>query len=41
MSLLWGWGLDGVKPDRYDWIGAVVVSLGVAIIFFAPRHATA
>lgn len=37
MSLLWGWGIDGKQPDRYDWIGAVVVAAGVAVIFFAPR----
>lgn len=37
MSLLWGWAVDGVTPDRYDWIGAAIVSAGVAVIFFAPR----
>jgi small multidrug resistance family-3 protein len=37
-SLLWGWGVDGHRPDRYDWAGAVVVLAGVAIIYFAPRH---
>jgi small multidrug resistance family-3 protein len=38
MSLLWGWGLDGDRPDRYDWIGATIVVVGVAFIYFAPRH---
>jgi len=38
MSLLWGWGLDGHRPDRFDWIGAAVVAAGVGVIFFAPRH---
>ena len=38
MSLLWGWGLDRHAPDRFDWIGAGVVAVGVGIIFFAPRH---
>jgi small multidrug resistance family-3 protein len=38
LSLLWGWWLDGSRPDRYDALGAVVVSVGVGIIFFAPRH---
>ncbi len=38
LSLLWGWGVDGRAPDRYDWIGAVIVSIGVAVIAFAPRH---
>lgn len=36
-SLLWGWGVDKVRPDRFDWAGAAVVLVGVAIIFFAPR----
>jgi small multidrug resistance family-3 protein len=36
-SLLWGWGVDGFRPDHYDWIGAVVVLAGVGIIYFAPR----
>jgi small multidrug resistance family-3 protein len=36
-SLLWGWGVDGMRPDRYDWVGAAVVVVGVGIIFFAPR----
>ncbi len=36
-SLLWGWWVDGHRPDHYDWIGAVVVLVGVGIIFFAPR----
>ena len=38
-SLLWGWGMDGHRPDRFDWIGAaiVVVGVGVGVIFFSPR----
>src|ERR1700746_1800521 len=36
-SLLWGWGVDGSRPDRYDAIGAAVVLAGVAVIYFAPR----
>jgi small multidrug resistance family-3 protein len=39
MSLLWGWRVDGHRPDSYDWIGAAIVAVGVAIIVFAPRHA--
>ena len=39
MSLLWGWLLDGHRPDRYDWAGAAIVAAGVAVIFFSPRSA--
>lgn len=37
-SLLWGWAVDGSRPDRWDVTGAVVVLAGAAIIFFTPRH---
>ena len=37
-SLLWGWGVEKNRPDRYDWTGAAVVLVGVAIIYFAPRR---
>jgi small multidrug resistance family-3 protein len=33
-SLLWGWAIDGKRPDRFDWAGAAVVVVGVALIFF-------
>jgi small multidrug resistance family-3 protein len=36
-SLLWGWAIDGFRPDRYDVVGASVVVVGVAIIYFGPR----
>src|ERR1700734_3118720 len=36
-SLLWGWGVNGMRPDRYDWTGAAVVLAGVGIIYFAPQ----
>jgi small multidrug resistance family-3 protein len=39
MSLLWGWLLDGHRPDRLDWAGAAIVAVGVAVIFFSPRSA--
>ncbi len=37
LSLVWGWWVDGRSPDRWDLVGAVAVSIGVGIIFFAPR----
>jgi small multidrug resistance family-3 protein len=38
MSLLWGWGVDGHRPDNYDWLGAAIVAVGVAVIFFSPHQ---
>jgi small multidrug resistance family-3 protein len=37
MSLLWGWAIDGYRPDNYDWLGAAIVAVGVAVIFFSPH----
>ncbi len=38
MSLLWGWKIDHVAPDRYDLIGAVIVLVGVIVMFYSPRN---
>ena len=38
MSLLWGWAIDGHRPDNYEWLGAAIVAVGVGVIFFSPRH---
>lgn len=38
-SLLWGVVFDGLRPDRFDIIGAVLCVVGVAIIMYAPRAA--
>ncbi len=37
LSILWGWKVDGVEPDRYDLIGGLVCLLGIAIIMYYPR----
>lgn len=37
IALLWLWLVDGVRPDRWDLIGAAVSVGGMAIILFAPR----
>ena len=37
LSFLWGWVLDGNKPDFFDLIGGGVSLLGVAIIMYWPR----
>lgn len=37
LSLIWGWGIDGVRPDRYDAMGAVLCLAGTMVIMYAPR----
>ncbi|MDI3464858.1 MAG: Protein of unknown function UPF0060 [Nitrospira sp.] len=37
LSLLWGWGIDGVRPDRYDAIGAIICLSGMLVMMYAPR----
>jgi len=37
MSLMWGYYLDNFRPDRWDVIGALIVLLGVWIIYYTPR----
>ena len=37
LSLLWGWKIDGVSPDKYDVIGGVIALLGVFVIMYWPR----
>ena len=36
-SLAWGMAVDGFRPDRYDYIGAAICLVGVAVIMYAPR----
>jgi small multidrug resistance family-3 protein len=38
LSLVWAYYFDNFRPDRYDIIGATVVLIGVAIIYYAPRN---
>ncbi|GAB4346126.1 MAG: YnfA family protein [Desulfobulbaceae bacterium] len=37
LSILWGWKIDHVQPDRYDLIGGAVALAGVLIIMYWPR----
>ncbi|MFQ5874650.1 MAG: YnfA family protein [Dehalococcoidia bacterium] len=37
MSLLWGWLVDGRRPDLYDILWGLVVVGGVAILFYWHR----
>jgi len=38
LSLLWGWRVDKIAPDRFDLIGGLVALLGVFIIMYTPRN---
>lgn len=38
-ALFWLWCAEGVKPDRWDIIGAAVCLTGAAIILWGPRPA--
>jgi small multidrug resistance family-3 protein len=37
LSVIWGWAIDGIAPDPYDWIGGLICVVGVAVIMYAPR----
>lgn len=37
LSLLWGWGVDRIVPDRYDLLGGALCLAGVAVIMYTPR----
>ena len=37
LSIIWGWGVDKVVPDRFDIIGGTVCLVGVVIIMYWPR----
>jgi len=37
LSILWGWQIDKIAPDRYDLIGGGVALVGVSIIMYWPR----
>ncbi|MBB5699862.1 YnfA family protein [Sphingomonas yantingensis] len=38
-SLLWLWGVEGVRPDRWDVGGAVLCLVGTCVILLGPRGA--
>ncbi len=37
LSILWGWQVDKIAPDKFDWLGVWIVLLGVLVIMYAPR----
>jgi small multidrug resistance family-3 protein len=38
-SVLWLWVAEGVRPDRWDLIGAAICLGGAAIVLLGPRSA--
>jgi small multidrug resistance family-3 protein len=38
-SLVWLWTVEGVRPDRWDMIGAALCLVGAAIVIAGPRAA--
>lgn len=37
MSILWGWRVDGIAPDRFDLLGGAIALAGVLVIMYWPR----
>jgi len=37
LSVLWGWKIDNIIPDKFDLIGGTIAVIGAAIIMYAPR----
>ena len=37
-SLLWLWGVEDVRPDRWDISGAAICVLGAVVILLGPRN---
>ena len=37
LSILWGWKVDNVVPDKFDLIGGTIALIGALIIIYAPR----
>ena len=37
LALLWGYIIEGIIPDKFDAVGALLSVIGVIIIFYYPR----
>ena len=37
LSILWGWLVDRISPDRFDLLDCCIVLLGVSVMMYAPR----
>lgn len=38
LSILWGWLIDRIRPDRLDLLGGLIVLCGVFVIMYGPRR---
>ena len=38
-SLLWLWGVENTRPDRWDVLGAATCLIGASLVLFGPRGA--
>jgi small multidrug resistance family-3 protein len=36
-SLVWLWAVEGIRPDRWDALGAAICLSGAAVILLGPR----
>jgi small multidrug resistance family-3 protein len=41
LSLVWGWAVDGHRPDRWDYLGGALCVFGMALIMYGPRSGSA
>jgi len=39
-ALVWGWMIEGQRPDTWDLSGAAICLVGMAVILFGPRSVT-
>ena len=37
VALVWLWAVDGIKPERCDYVGVALCLAGMGVIMFAPR----
>ena len=37
LSIVWGWAIDRIAPDRFDLLGGAICLAGVAVVMYWPR----
>ena len=37
LAVFWGWAVDRITPDRYDFLGGLICIVGVLVIMYSPR----